>query len=898
MAVLRRVNLLSQQRIDLNDLKSIESASSNDFDDLMKSFVTGTDHGFILRGFELSMSGAIGGAATGLAVSVDPGAVMHINSSQSGTMYLVPTGMLPQQLNASTNPLVDGSFTPSAINYIGLEYERYLDTTTDSQVYLWDPTTKAETTKTAPRAQVLRFRLKISSTIPASNILPIAIVTTDASSNVISVTDARFRLFSLGQGGFSPNPTYQYPWTAQSEGRTANPVTSTSDSVNPFHGGDKMLGTLKDWMDAIMTELQGVKGTPYWFSTSTSGSLQSLREDLGNTVITGRGYISHSKTTPGLINWSSDIVVRVIGSSLAYTIAANPTSTNITLTDDQAAYITLIRGQGITPNLIFTNNGATVSSVGSVAWTAPLVAGDWIKLASSTDQGYYKIQSIDSTTQVTLATPFTGQSTGASGTQAQYAFGSYQSSATPSTNRHIYIAPRSQVPSGEDTFWMFLRSDNGGSTGRVYIRFLGSEIEQGVSEEISDNVPLQLFEYIGSASESSSQPQYVASLNSAAVPKISNILFGAASTIASNEYFTINSSGNSRVYYAWFNKDGTGSDPAPGNTNASVKIVITTGMTDIQVAAAVATALNGTSYGDFEAVQLATPNANTLQVTNASAGACQPPANYNVGAPFTVTVEQNGVGTGNIIITDGDNLTLAIKKLDEAMGGIYSALDTPSYDESADVVTSGGTPPSTINGPVTAGAQVQLPFNSRLGDVVQKYTVGKGTLVINLNGIVQRQNTDWFEVGSTGQASSYVTFARGLLVGDSIGFRISGLGGGSGGGGGQEGPPGPAGLAGPAGHDAVGGPVNVATKTASYTVSLSNNILRANAASNAIVFTLPSAASAVGHVFYFKKVDSSLNPMTIQANGSETIDGSNTQSTTVQYETFMLVSNGTSWDIY
>ena len=108
MSVRRRVSFLSQQRVDTPDIKSLESAISNDFDELIKSFIS-SSQGFVLKGFEISMAGAIGGAASGLQLIVDPGAVFHINSSQSGTFYLVPSGQPAEQLNSATNTIVDGA---------------------------------------------------------------------------------------------------------------------------------------------------------------------------------------------------------------------------------------------------------------------------------------------------------------------------------------------------------------------------------------------------------------------------------------------------------------------------------------------------------------------------------------------------------------------------------------------------------------------------------------------------------------------------------------------------------------------------------------------------------------------------------------------------------------------
>jgi hypothetical protein len=899
MAVQRRVNWISQQRVDTPDMRAVESAASNDFDQLIQSFVTGTSQGYILRGFEILMAGAIGGAASGLQVQVDPGAVFHIASSQSGTFYLVPSGTAPQQLNSATNTIIDGAFAPSAINYVGLEYERFIDDTTSSQIYLWNPTTNNETTKNAPRASILRYRLKISTSTFAANVLPIATVITDAGNNVTSITDARWMLFRLGQGGASPNPFYQYPWTAQSEGRTENASTSTSNSINPFHGGDKMLGTMKDWMNAVMTALQEIKGTTYWYSQSSSGSLESLRQDLGNTIITGRGKISHSQTTAGLINWDEDILVRVVGSRLAYKLVANPASTDVTLTDDKVAYITLVRGETVVPNLIFTNSSAVVTSVGAIAWTASLQAGDWVKVGAESDSGYYQILSVDSLTQVTLTENFGEASTGAAGIKAKYAFGSYQAAAVPSSQRHIYVVDRKDVPEGEDVFWLFLRSDNSGSTGRVYIRFMGSELQQGEDRDVSDETSKELLEYIGAANEATFSPEYVQAMDPGSVPEITDFIFGSAATISSNQFFLINSSGDSRTYYVWFNKDGTGVDPAPAGVEIGLEVAVTTGDTAVQVANAVAAVLNGTDAEDFVAAQKANPDDDEVRVTNSSAGTCANASNFDVGAPFAITLIQSGTGTGNTIIQDGDNLTLAIKKLDKGLGDLLESLDDPAYDETVDIVAAGETPPTSLNGPVLANTILDLPDNTRLSGATQYYTVGKGVLELRLNGQCLLVGRDWDEVGVSGATSNQVETLIQLEVGDVLEFRIVGLGAGTGGGGGigPQGPPGIQGPTGPQGSDALGGPVAISTKTGNYVVLTTDNVLLANCASGSIIFSLPSAASAAGQVFFFKKIDATGNAMTIQANGAEVIDGSNTQFTVVQWESFTVVSDGSAWYI-
>ena len=894
MAILRRVNWISQERVDLPDLRSIESAASNDFDDLIKSVITGTSQGYFVRGFNLSMVGAINNAASSLQLIVDPGAILHINASQSGTIYLVPTGTPSQVLNAALNPNVQGSFTPNAINYVGLDYVRFLDAATDAQVYIWDPTTNQENTQVAPRAQLLNFTIVISTTAFPANILPIATVQTDASNNAVDITDDRWLLGRLGTGGTNPNPFYTYPWP---QGRTENPPSSSDDSIDPFSGGDKAIGSLKDWMNAIMSSLLEIKGTNYWYSVSNAGSLESLREDLGNTVITGRGHITHSDATAGLITWDQDINIKVVGSELTYALHANPSTADITLTEDQVAYIDLVRDAQVTPNLIWTYSGmlgyTTVTSVGNVAWTGSLQSGDFIKYSSSDYSGYFEIDTVVNSTTVHLVSGVT-PSTGATGIQSEYAYGTYYtSSVAPNMSRSIQIANRGDVPLGQNIFWLMLRTDNGGATPKVYVRFLGAEIDQGVTEEISDNKSQETLQYIGAPLESSYLPQYVSSLDPGSVPQITQLTFGDASTITASQYFLINSSNNARMYYVWFNKDGSGADPRPPG-NASVEVFITTGMSAIQVAAAVSSALNATLFSDFLSVPQANPNQNVLVVTNKSAGTCTTAGVGTMPSPFAISILQSGTGLGNNFIDDGDSLTLGVKKLDDAIGTLIASLNQPQYDDLVTVVASGAVPPGTINGPVAPGTLITLPLNSAMGDIQQQYEVGKNLLQIFLNGQCLINGIDWAEVGADLSLSIEIEILIGLVVGDVLEFRIS-VGGS--GGGGVQGPPGPQGPTGPQGADAINGPVNISTKVSNYTLMSTDGFILANANGGSFTLTLPSANAPgiPGKLFYIKKIDSSANTITIQAFGVQLIDNVNSITTNTPFQEFSLVSDSTQY---
>lgn len=505
VAIRRSQNWINQQRVDVPHLRSIESAVRNDFDELFTALVTGESQSYVIRGMELEMAGSIGASANGLQLVVANSSILHGKSDEAGTFFNVATGTPNQVLSATTNTKVDGAFTPAALNYVSIEFVRQVDDTTTSQVYLWNPTTNTEITKTLPLAETLDYKIVISSSNFGANVLPIAIVETDSSNNVLSIQDRRPQLFSTGTAGSAtPDPFYEYGWA---EGRTPNFWSSSSSSTSPFQGGDKQIQNFKDNDLAIKTEIKLMKGTQYWSSPNIGGSISGLRYDLGNTILTGRGSISHDAGDPGLVNWDEDIFLTVLSTRLKYKLEANDATTDINLDDKQVAYIKIIRNVNIIPQLIFTNGADEVTSVGAIAWTSNLEAGDFIKVASEEDTSYYQILSIDSASQVTLTENFGGTSTGILGTDAKYAWGNYRTDAAPSTDRHIKVANVEDMPFDADTFWLFFRDDNSGIS-RIYLRFLNAELKQGETITIADQVPAAVLAYMGSSSDVDADPNY------------------------------------------------------------------------------------------------------------------------------------------------------------------------------------------------------------------------------------------------------------------------------------------------------------------------------------------------------------------------------------------------------
>jgi hypothetical protein len=554
-----------------------------------------------------------------------------------------------------------------------------------------------------------------------------------------------------------------------------------------------------------------------------------------------------------------------------------------------------------------------------------LIAGDWIKLAADSRTEYYQILSVDSTSQVTLVTPFTGIASGPGGANSHYAYGTYETNASPSTDRHIKIDFRKDVPFDADHYWIMARSDNGGGTPRVYARFLASEIEQGETRQINDNASDDIFTYIGSTGEVDNSPLFETKLG-ALVGEVTQVTLPDAASITSGQYFTVNSAKDTNQYYVWFNKDSAGGNPYPlGKT--PIEVAIVSGDSPSIVATKVSSAINSTT-SDFSCLAVG----STVTATNTAIGPSTDAANFNVGGAFSISTSTQGSGDANHYISDAENLTLSIKKLDRAIFENQADKDPQSYEEPLDVVTGPAANASEVAGPVSVGTTLVLPPDSKDAYAVKTYTVGKGQLIVFLNGQYMRLGQDYDEVGSSGAQSNEIETLIELVVGDTLEFRIikngsthlGGLGSGEVNTASSLGS-GAAVFKQKAGVDLqfrrinAGAGVTVTQNADDITISASagaatrnittvvgfnyaagssDDIVLMNCSGSDRTFTLPSAAGNAGKSVTVKMIDTG-NVVNIKTILSQTIDGVDCTAGSLdivyQYEAVEIVSDGANW---
>jgi hypothetical protein len=841
-------NWLQQQRVDQPDLKALDSSIIYDFQMLVRGFVN--NEPYILRGFNIPVTG-INGPATALQVVVDS-AVVWVPANKDGSFLRVDPGTANETLSTSNSKVV-GAFAPNQANYLGVRFKRASDPNTSDLVSFWDVDAQVEFTKTVPRGLVLNYEFVISTT-DFGDTAPIAVIQTNLSNNVTSIKNAKRGLFRLGSGGASPSPSNELNVTPATE----NNLTATSPSdPDPFAGGDWELDTFKDWMDFVMSQIKRITGSSFWYSNGSSSltgvNLTDTWNDALGSLLTGSGIFKHSATTPGLLDWTTDLYIRSIVGPRAYTIKQGST----TLANGEVLYLNLQRNLDFQPANTFTFTSGSTTVTAALTITG-IQAGDWIKSETHSDSAWRRVATVSGTT-ITLSTAYPTTSASA---KASKCVGVYSLTPGPGEGTIAKAAPQS-VPSNADVYWIAKRDDNALASATV------TNIQR-----TSDLVTITT-----SAPHSFSVGQTIS-------------LSGLTTTIL-NGTFEIETVPSATTFTFILSGPNIVSTPDSGTASMPAKIYLRS--------------LGEVDQGEDRQID-DNQIVNMLKFIGARSETDTQPQYW---------LFPNSLATYSI--TTSDSLVDAISKIIGNLNSVLTTLDQPSYDESYLLVAS-SPGPGEILGPITSGSNIQIPVNSRLiGTPQQYYVVGKGAIEVYLNGQYLQLGVDWIEVGPPNTDSDTIQIQQNLVVGDRITFRLDANGG-----------PGSGGSSAPDDNfvtlptsptadnadyiliydvsaaayrrqlrstflSGVGGNLTVTQVSTNYTALVTDDVILVNATGGTVTVTLPPASGNSGKVYQIKKIDSSSNTVVIDGNGSETIDDALTLTTTVQYEAFTIVCDGTEW---
>lgn len=374
MAILQKVSIFSNERFDASDARSIETFAQTDWSNYLKGVLT--ERSMLWSGFQVTNFANIF-ISPGVYLSQNDVALIHSEASTQAQGFYVSAG------TESDFQLV---LNPSSTNFVEVDL-KLVSGTPDTRAF-WSPSANGgaggEYTDTVDTVINLYLSIDVNVTGFTSGRVPLYKIVTNSSGIVTSITDCRNMMGRLGSGGTSPNPDNNFSFPNlpdSSHSRIETPVTATSATLTnaPFQGGDKNLKSLKDWMDAMMTNVKEMKSVPYWYMKPQASSAQSY-QNSAMTLLIGGDYI-HSATNTGFLSMTGgSAIVRMggINSSIAPFANINLNSNNALyclLSTDESAAAYHLGQDGLNPilpqNIIaISSNSITVNNGGNYITTA------------------------------------------------------------------------------------------------------------------------------------------------------------------------------------------------------------------------------------------------------------------------------------------------------------------------------------------------------------------------------------------------------------------------------------------------------------------------------------------------------------------------------------------------
>ena len=258
-----------------------------------------------------------------------------------------------------------------------------------------------------------------------------------------------------------------------------------------------------------------------------------------------------------------------------------------------------------------------------------------------------------------------------------------------------------------------------------------------------------------------------------------------------------------------------------------------------------------------------------------------PPYNYLFGGVMGYKINK-GIKTIQVsgqsnVVADNDDAAITLA------AGSNVTITTNASTDTVTIAASGGGGSSDVVDDTTPQLGGDLDVN---GKVIVSASNGDVEITPNGSGDLILDGQKWPQAdGSSGQ----------YLKTDGSGQLSWGTVSGGGGGGGSVDLLGSSTSAITAADDAA----ITAQKTGAYTAVTDNVIIPVNTSSSAVTITLYAASGNAGRIVCVKDTGGSAytNNITIDANGSETIDGATTQTIASNYGSLLMFCNGSAWFI-
>jgi len=283
MAILQRVAVYPQERLDVPDFRAIESFGLNDWRFFLKGVMSAKS--LIISGFDCTNYQNIF-TVPGVKLQCNNVALIHPEATTQAGGFYVSSGS-----EADFNVILN----PNTTNFVELDLKG-IGGARDIRAF-WDQGANGgkggEYTDTVDTVINLELDIKVNVSGFNSGAIPLYKITTNADGVVTSFTDCRPMFFRLGAGGTTPDPDYEYQFRNlpdQTHARLETPVTATSATAqnSPFQGGDKNIRSFKEWMDLVMTQIKKGMAVPYWYMKPVASQAGAYQNAAMTFLVGGR----------------------------------------------------------------------------------------------------------------------------------------------------------------------------------------------------------------------------------------------------------------------------------------------------------------------------------------------------------------------------------------------------------------------------------------------------------------------------------------------------------------------------------------------------------------------------------------------------------------------------------
>lgn len=176
-----------------------------------------------------------------------------------------------------------------------------------------------------------------------------------------------------------------------------------------------------------------------------------------------------------------------------------------------------------------------------------------------------------------------------------------------------------------------------------------------------------------------------------------------------------------------------------------------------------------TSVGSVAYVNI---NRNTGATSNLTVSVADISSLNSLDATNMIIIAKR-VSDGVILYDESKLKTGESKKLGEILSSFITVLTSTIFEEPLSIISGVPSNSREKQGPVSSGATITVPLDSKNGDALKQYEVGKGSLQVWLNGIYLDNGVDYTEIGTIGTLSNTFTINIDLVVYDTLTIRIN-----------------------------------------------------------------------------------------------------------------------------